>query len=240
MYYNKCGWQYLYMLQYLQFVGDFRHKILVLGLFLCRHWQATFWPIANMLPACPQHSQLSIPEAFLWLEQPHRCMNQTRPATGSTLTYLQEFLIQRCPKYHVKEIWVIHLQNSRQGEGVLCPSTNKCNSMTKIAVDIYHQYTYCQKSWWHHPISLTKAHRGVYKCTGKWDVTLTKCFVLNTISSFWAHKASLQPSPNKPLSFEGLCLQSGEQWHHSNWSIPLFLLQQFCVVPTLCHRKDLM
>ncbi len=70
----------------------------------------------------------------------------------------------------MEEIWIIHVENSRQSEG-----TNKHNSMTKIMVDVYHQCIYSQKSRQCHSVSLAKAYQRVPMCTAKDNCTLPKC-----------------------------------------------------------------
>jgi hypothetical protein len=54
------------------------------------------WQLIQGLETCLtilSYPAKHIPEAFLCLEQPPCCVNQTHPIIGSTLNYLQEFLI---------------------------------------------------------------------------------------------------------------------------------------------------
>jgi hypothetical protein len=54
-----CVLQYLYVLQYLQFFGDFRHKILVSGYFLCWHRHAYQPKIGDFLTHCRRVADMS-------------------------------------------------------------------------------------------------------------------------------------------------------------------------------------
>jgi hypothetical protein len=56
MYYNKCRLQYLYVIQYLQFVSDFQCKIPVSGYFLCGHRHTQF---GNILTPCRRVADMS-------------------------------------------------------------------------------------------------------------------------------------------------------------------------------------
>ncbi len=66
-----CVLQYLYVLQYLQFVGDFQCKILVSGYFLCWHRHACRPKFGNFLTRRQRVADMlpTLPAKLFWIAQ---------------------------------------------------------------------------------------------------------------------------------------------------------------------------